>query len=69
MALTRCSAIEAVEYGVRINAVSPSIARHKFLDKTTSTAAASIGAEPAPENISKELISGGNTIKLTTVTC
>jgi 3-oxoacyl-[acyl-carrier protein] reductase len=37
MALTRCSAIEAVEYGVRINAVSPSIARHKFLDKTTSS--------------------------------
>ena len=37
MALTRCSAIEAAEYGVRINAVSPSIARHKFLDKTTST--------------------------------
>src|ERR1700743_1068008 len=36
MALTRCSAIEAVEYGVRVNAVSPSIARHKFLDKTTS---------------------------------
>jgi 3-oxoacyl-[acyl-carrier protein] reductase len=36
MALTRCSAIEAVEYGVRINAVSPSIARHKFPDKTTS---------------------------------
>ncbi|KAA8962567.1 (5R,7aS)-5-hydroxy-7a-methyl-1-oxo-2,3,5,6,7,7a-hexahydro-1H-indene-carboxyl-CoA reductase [Mycobacterium sp.] len=37
MALTRCSAIEAVEFGVRINAVSPSIARHKFLDKTSST--------------------------------
>src|SRR5580693_1265427 len=37
MALTRCSAIEAADYGVRINAVSPSIARHKFLDKTTST--------------------------------
>ncbi len=37
MALTRCSAIEAAEYGVRINAVSPSIARHKFLDKTTSS--------------------------------
>jgi len=36
MALTRCAAIEAVDYGVRINAVSPSIARHKFLDKTTS---------------------------------
>ena len=36
VALTRCSAIEAVEFAVRINAVSPSIARHKFLDKTTS---------------------------------
>ena len=36
MALTRCSAIEAVEYGVRINAVSPSIARHKFLEKVSS---------------------------------
>src|SRR6202051_5017252 len=33
MALTRCSAIEAVEYGVRINAVSPSIARQQFLEK------------------------------------
>ena len=37
MALTRCSAIEAAEYGVRINAVSPSIARHKFLEKTSSS--------------------------------
>jgi len=37
MALTRCSAIEAADYGVRINAVSPSIARHTFLEKTSST--------------------------------
>ena len=37
MALTRCSAIESAEYGVRINAVSPSIARHRFLEKTSST--------------------------------
>ncbi|NML00960.1 SDR family oxidoreductase, partial [Staphylococcus capitis] len=37
MALTRCSAIEAVEHGVRVNAVAPSIARHKFLDKVTSS--------------------------------
>ncbi|MFC7675139.1 (5R,7aS)-5-hydroxy-7a-methyl-1-oxo-2,3,5,6,7,7a-hexahydro-1H-indene-carboxyl-CoA reductase [Mycolicibacterium sp. GCM10028919] len=37
MALTRCSAVEAVEHGVRINAVSPSIARHKFLEKTSSS--------------------------------
>ncbi|MCP2320377.1 3-oxoacyl-[acyl-carrier protein] reductase [Nocardia amikacinitolerans] len=37
MALTRCSAIEAAELGVRINAVAPSIARHAFLDKVSST--------------------------------
>lgn len=36
MALTRCSALEAAEYGVRINAVSPSIALHDFLKKTSS---------------------------------
>ncbi|MBE7162384.1 MAG: SDR family oxidoreductase [Williamsia herbipolensis] len=36
MALTRCSAVEAVEHGVRINAVAPSIARHPFLAKVTS---------------------------------
>ncbi|GAB4582792.1 SDR family oxidoreductase [Nocardia sp. IFM 10818] len=36
MALTRCSAVEAAEYGVRVNAVAPSIARHAFLDKVTS---------------------------------
>lgn len=36
MALTRCSAMEAAEYGIRINAVSPSIAMHAFLQKTSS---------------------------------
>jgi 3-oxoacyl-[acyl-carrier protein] reductase len=35
MALTRCAAMEAAEFGVRINAVSPSIAMHDFLRKTT----------------------------------
>lgn len=35
MALTRCAALEAAEFGVRINAVSPSIAMHDFLRKTT----------------------------------
>ena len=35
MALTRCSALEAADHGVRINAVSPSIAFHDFLKKTT----------------------------------
>ncbi len=35
MALTRCSALEAADHGVRINAVSPSFATHPFLVKTT----------------------------------
>lgn len=36
MALTRCSAIEGADFGVRINAIAPSIARHKFLEKSAS---------------------------------
>jgi 3-oxoacyl-[acyl-carrier protein] reductase len=35
MAFTRCTALEAAEHGIRINAVSPSIAVHPFLKKTT----------------------------------
>lgn len=35
MALTRCTAIEAAEFGVRINAVAPSIAMHEFLAKVS----------------------------------
>ena len=33
MALTRCAAVEAVGHGVRVNAVSPSLAVHPFLNK------------------------------------
>ncbi|MEP9416619.1 MULTISPECIES: SDR family oxidoreductase [unclassified Gordonia (in: high G+C Gram-positive bacteria)] len=36
MALTRCAAVEAADFGVRINAVAPSIAKHPFLAKVTS---------------------------------
>ena len=35
MAFTRCSAVEAAEHGIRINAVSPSIAMHDFLKKAS----------------------------------
>jgi 3-oxoacyl-[acyl-carrier protein] reductase len=45
MALTRCAALEAAEFGVRINAVAPSIALHDFLRKTT------------PEDLLEELAS------------
>ncbi|MEY4159956.1 MAG: hypothetical protein RLZZ136_577 [Pseudomonadota bacterium] len=36
MAFTRCTALEAADYGVRINAVSPSLAMHPFLAKVTT---------------------------------
>jgi 3-oxoacyl-[acyl-carrier protein] reductase len=36
MALTRCAALEAADYGVRVNAVSPSLAMHPHLAKVTS---------------------------------
>lgn len=36
MALTRCAAIEAAEYGVRVNAVAPSLAMHPHLVKVTT---------------------------------
>ena len=45
MALTRCAALEAAEFGVRINAVAPSIAFHDFLRK------------PTPEDLLEELAS------------
>ncbi len=38
MALTRCAALEAAEYGIRINAIAPSIAMHDFLKKTADEA-------------------------------
>lgn len=36
MALTRCAALEAADYGVRVNAVAPSLALHPHLAKVTS---------------------------------
>jgi 3-oxoacyl-[acyl-carrier protein] reductase len=36
MALTRCSALDAAEHGIRVNAVAPSLAMHPHLVKVTS---------------------------------
>ena len=36
MALTRCVALEAAEFDVRVNAVAPSLAMHPFLAKVTT---------------------------------
>ena len=38
MALTRCSALEAAEHGINVNAVAPSIAMHAFLEKVSDPA-------------------------------
>ncbi|MDD0977036.1 SDR family oxidoreductase [Pseudomonas fontis] len=38
MALTRCAAVEAASHGIRINAVSPSIALHDFLARSAPQA-------------------------------
>ncbi|MBX6388787.1 MAG: SDR family oxidoreductase [Frankia sp.] len=36
MALTRCAAMEAAPFGIRVNAVAPSLAMHPFLAKVSS---------------------------------
>jgi 3-oxoacyl-[acyl-carrier protein] reductase len=36
MALTRCAALDVASHGIRVNAVSPSLAMHPFLAKVTS---------------------------------
>ncbi len=36
MALTRCAAVDVAGYGIRVNAVAPSLAMHPFLAKVTS---------------------------------
>jgi 3-oxoacyl-[acyl-carrier protein] reductase len=36
MALTRCAAMDVAEHGIRVNAVSPSLAIHPFLSKVMS---------------------------------
>ena len=36
MALTRCAAMDLAQFGIRVNAVSPSLAMHPFLAKVTT---------------------------------
>jgi 3-oxoacyl-[acyl-carrier protein] reductase len=52
MALTRCAAIEAAPFNVRVNAVSPSLATHPFLVKVMEE-------EVLAELTSKELFGRG----------
>ncbi|MGH3734694.1 MAG: SDR family oxidoreductase [Micromonosporaceae bacterium] len=36
MAFTRCAALDVARYGIRVNAVAPSLAMHPYLAKTTT---------------------------------
>ncbi|MEZ0089468.1 SDR family oxidoreductase [Streptacidiphilus sp. EB129] len=63
MALTRCAAVEAVEYGVRVNAVSPSLAMHPHLVKVTTpellaelTAAEAFGRWAEPWEVANVIV-------------
>ncbi|MFF8957108.1 SDR family oxidoreductase [Streptomyces sp. NPDC014894] len=63
MALTRCAAIEAAEYGVRVNAVAPSLAAHPHLVKVTSaellgelTAREAFGRSAEPWEIANAIV-------------
>ena len=63
MALTRCAAVEAALYGVRVNAVAPSLAMHPFLSKVTSdevleelTAREAFGRAAAPWEIANVIV-------------
>ena len=63
MALTRCAAVEAAEYGVRVNAVSPSLAMHPHLVRVTTpelleqlTAAEAFGRYAEPWEVANVIV-------------
>ena len=59
MALTRCAAMEAAEYGVRVNAVSPSLAMHPHLVKVTIGGAAGGADRPRGVRPVRRALGGG----------
>ena len=63
MALTRCAAMEAADFGVRVNAVAPSLAMHPFLAKVTTdelldelTSREAFGRAAAPWEIANVIV-------------
>lgn len=63
MALTRCSAMDAAEHGIRVNAVAPSLAMHPFLAKVTTdellselTAKEAFGRAAEPSEVANVMV-------------
>ena len=61
MALTRCAANEGTEFGVRVNAVAPSLAIHEFLHKVTTK---ELLAELEAKELSGVVVKYGNRLTL-----
>lgn len=49
MALTRCAGVEAAPFGVRVNAVAPTLAMHAFLSKVSDPDVLAMWAERQPQ--------------------
>jgi 3-oxoacyl-[acyl-carrier protein] reductase len=63
MALTRCAAMEAAPFGVRVNAVAPSLAMHPFLSKVIDEEALAelekreaLGRRRPPEEVANVIV-------------
>lgn len=63
MALTRCAAIEAAPFGVRVNAVAPSLAMHENLSKVMDSAELAeleqreaFGRSATPDEVAKVMV-------------
>jgi 3-oxoacyl-[acyl-carrier protein] reductase len=63
MALTRCAAVEAAEFGVRVNAVAPSLAMHENLSKVMDEQSLAVlegreafGRAATPDEVAKVIV-------------
>ena len=60
MALTRCAALDVAQYGIRVNAVAPSLASHPFLARVTSDGTAGRAGQPGSVRPGRAALGGGH---------